>query len=794
MNEAATRKRLIDPKLTSDGWDESKPDVRVEPEYTIGPGKINASGKKQTPIMADYLLMYKSRKMAIVEAKSDELPVSEGVMQAKNYAERLGIDHTYSTNGLEIYYINMDSGNEGLTDKYLSPEEMWQQAFPNHNDWQKKFDATSAETKGGTMGTRFYQEMAIERALDAIANKENRILLTLATGTGKTIIAFQIAWKLFQSRWNLHYDGVRRPRILFLADRNILADQAFNAFSAFPDDVLVRINPKGIKKLGAVPVNGSIFFTIFQTFMSGTDKAGNPTPYFGEYPKDYFDLIFIDECHRGGANDESAWRGILEYFEPAVQIGLTATPKRKENVNTYKYFNEPKYIYSLKEGINDGYLTPFKVKRVTTSLDEYTYDSEDQIIEGEIEHGKTYKEDDFNKIIEIKAREEKRVKVLMSLINQNEKTLVFCATQEHAAAIRDLINQNKKNPSANYCVRVTANDGEQGEQYLRDFQDNEKSIPTILTTSRKLTTGVDARNVRNIVLMRPVKDMVEFKQIIGRGTRLYDDKNYFTIYDFVGASAKFKDPDWDGDAESCEVCGELICVCENEPPKPCKKCGNIPCTCEKEPPIPCKKCGQLPCVCIKKVKVKLKDGSETEITHSVETSFWGADGQPLSVQEFLNSLYGKLPDFFNSEKQLREIWSLPNTRHELLVQLGNAGFDREDLKTLQKLIEAEKCDLFDVLEYVAFSIKPITREERVASATKSIFRFLNDDQKEFVNFILERYVATGEEELDQEKLPSLLTLKYNDVSPEVTNKLGGISMIKEIYLNLQKELYLVKVA
>jgi type I restriction enzyme R subunit len=194
------------------------------------------------------------------------------------------------------------------------------------------------------------------------------------------------------------------------------------------------------------------------------------------------------------------------------------------------------------------------------------------------------------------------------------------------------------------------------------------------------------------------------------------------------------------------------------------------------------------------VKVKLKDGSETEITHSVETSFWGADGQPLSVQEFLNSLYGKLPDFFNSEKQLREIWSLPNTRHELLVQLGNAGFDREDLKTLQKLIEAEKCDLFDVLEYVAFSIKPITREERVASATKSIFRFLNDDQKEFVNFILERYVATGEEELDQEKLPSLLTLKYNDVSPEVTNKLGGISMIKEIYLNLQKELYLVKVA
>ena len=794
MNEAATRKRLIDPKLSKDGWDESNPEIRVEPEYPIGPGKINASGRKQTPIKADYLLMYKSRKMAIVEAKSDEEAVGEGVMQAKNYADRLGLDHTYSTNGLEIYYINMDTGYEGLTDRYLSPEEMWQQAFPNHNDWQKRFDATPAETKGGTMGTRFYQEIAIERALDAIANKENRILLTLATGTGKTVIAFQIAWKLFQSRWNLHYDGERRPRILFLADRNILADQAFNAFSAFPEDVLVRINPKGIKKLGSVPVNGSIFFTIFQTFMSGADNEGNPAPYFGDYPKDYFDLIFIDECHRGGANDESTWRGILEYFEPAVQIGLTATPKRKENANTYKYFNEPKYVYSLKEGINDGYLTPFKVKRITTSLDEYTYDSEDQILEGEIEDGKTYKEDDFNKIIEIKAREEKRVKILMNLIDQNEKTLVFCATQEHAAAIRDLINQNKKNPATNYCVRVTANDGELGEQYLRDFQDNEKSIPTILTTSRKLTTGVDARNVRNIVLMRPVKDMVEFKQIIGRGTRLFDDKNYFTIYDFVGASAKFKDPEWDGDAEPCEICGELICTCENEPPKPCKKCGNIPCTCEKEPPKSCKKCGQLPCVCIKKVKIRLKDGCETEITHNVETSFWGADGQPLSVQEYLDALYGKLPELFKSERQLRDLWSLPSTRNELLEQLSNSGFDKEDLKTLQRLIEAEKSDLFDVLEFVAFSVKPITREQRVESAKDQIIRLLTKAQKEFVEFVLERYIATGEDELDQEKLANLLTLKYKDISPEVTDELGGISKIKEIYLNLQKELYKVKVA
>ncbi len=253
-----------------------------------------------------------------------------------------------------------------------------------------------------------------------------------------------------------------------------------------------------------MPTNGSIFFTIFQTFMSGTDKEGQPVPYFGEYPPDYFDFIIIDECHRGGANDEGNWRAILEYFSPAVQLGLTATPKRKDNVDTYKYFGEPVYIYSLKEGINDGFLTPFKVKRIKTTLDDYIYTSDDQVIEGEIEEGKLCtRNTDFNRIIEIKAREAKRVQIYMDEANQKEKAIIFCATQGHAALIRDLVNQYKTNRDPNYCVRVTANDGEIGEQFLRDFQDNEKTIPTILTTSQKLSTGVDARNIRNIVLLRP---------------------------------------------------------------------------------------------------------------------------------------------------------------------------------------------------------------------------------------------------------------------------------------------------
>ena len=403
------------------------------------------------------------------------------------------------------------------------------------------------EDRGGSHPSRYYQDIAVDRVLDAIADKRQRILLTLATGTGKTFIAFQIAWKLFHSRWSLSREPERRPRILFLADRNILANQAYNAFSAFPEDALVRIDPADIAKKGKVPKNGSLFFTIFQTFMSGKPKDGAPAPYFGDYPPDFFDLIVIDECHRGGAEDESNWRAILEYFAPAVQLGLTATPRRKDNADTYAYFGDPVYIYSLKDGINAGFLTPFKVKQISTTLDEYVYTPDDVLVEGEIEAGDRFVEGDFNKVIVIPEREAHRVKIFMDQINQQEKTLVFCATQDHALGVRDLINQLKTSTDPHYCQRVTANDGALGEQHLRDFQDNEKLIPTILTTSQKLSTGVDARNIRNIVLMRPINSMIEFKQIIGRGTRLYDGKDYFTIYDFVKAHHHFSDPEWDGD-------------------------------------------------------------------------------------------------------------------------------------------------------------------------------------------------------------------------------------------------------
>ncbi|MGB2863450.1 MAG: DEAD/DEAH box helicase family protein [Sedimentisphaerales bacterium] len=762
MNEAETRAELIDPKLKASGWgvvDGSK----VLREYHITAGKIQTGGGRAKPLIADYVLVYQGRKLAAMEAKSDEKEVGEGVAQAKNYAEKLKLDYTYASNGKEIYQIGMKTGAEGLIAVFPTPDELWNKTFATENQWRDKFSNVPFEDLGGTKSARYYQEIAVNNTMAAIAEDKQRILLTMATGTGKTFIAFQIAWKLFQTRWNLKRDGSRRPRILFLADRNILADQAFNAFSAFPEDALVRIKPDEIRRNNRVPTNGSIFFTIFQTFMSGPEN----TPYFGEYPADYFDFIVIDECHRGGANDEGNWRGIMEYFSPAVQLGLTATPKRRDNADTYRYFGEPVYIYSLKEGINDGFLTPFKVRRIATTLDDYIYVSDDTIIEGEVEEGRIYEEADFNRIIEIKEREAKRVQILLDEVNQNEKAIVFCATQNHAAAVRDLINQYKKSNEPFYCVRVTANDAAMGEQYLREFQDNEKTIPTILTTSQKLSTGVDARNIRNIVLMRPVNSIIEFKQIIGRGTRLFDGKEYFTIYDFVDAYHHFADPEWDG-----EPIDETT---DKEPRKPKEpKEPKEPTDPQKEPK--------------KKLKIKLRDGKEREIQHMISTSFWGADGKPISAEEFLQSLFGALPEFFKSEDELRKIWSYPMTRKTLLNKLADAGYGKDELATMQKLIDAEKSDLFDVLEYVAFAVKPITREVRVAEAQSNIFALLNNKQKEFLEFVLSKYIETGVEELDEEKLPDLLTLKYHAIQ-DASEILGGVENIRTTFFDFQKYLY-----
>ena len=788
MNEAETRAEHIDPALQVAGWgvDEGS---RVRRECLIAPGRIEGLGRRGKALLADYVLEYRNTKLAVIEAKACDMAMTEGLAQAKNYAGKLSIRFAYSTNGQGIYEVDMVTGAEREVTCYPSPSELWQRTFAKQDAWRDRFAAIPYEDKGGSHLGRYYQDIAIGRVLEAVAANKHRVLLTLATGTGKTFIAFQVAWKLFHSRWNLSHEPARRPRILFLADRNILANQAYNAFSAFPEDALVRIAPEDIRKKGKVPKNGSLFFTIFQTFMSGPPKDGKTSPYFGEYPSDFFDFIVIDECHRGGANDESNWRGILEYFAPAVQLGLTATPKRAENVDTYAYFGEPVYVYSLKDGINDGFLTPFRVKQISTTLDEYVYTPDDTMIVGEVVAGKRYVEKDFNKIIEIKERESHRVKLFLDQIDQREKTLVFCASQIHALAVRDLINQMKTCKEPNYCQRVTANDGELGEQHLRDFQDNEKSIPTILTTSQKLSTGVDARNVRNIVLMRPINSMIEFKQIIGRGTRLFDGKDYFTIYDFVKAHHHFNDPEWDGEPiapEECLTCNKTPCECERQSPKPCGRCGVRPCICAKEA---CSKCGRTPCECVKKAVVKLADGKSRMIQHMMVTSFWHPDGTPMSAQQFMEMLFGKLPEYFNNETELREIWSMPDTRKKLLEGLSESGFGDEQLSEMQRIIDAEKSDLFDVLAYVAYALPTVTRSERASRAKVSISSHFNAKQQGFLDFVLSHYVDDGVRVLDLDKMKDLLQLKYNSIY-DAQVALGPAPEIGKFFAGFQQYLYI----
>ena len=764
LNEADTRAQYIDPALERAGWIGGS----VRRELQITAGRILGGGKKAAPLKADYFLQFEGKRLAVVEAKKYDSNYTEGHAQAVEYAAKLELPFAFATNGRQIRFIDMRTGVESDISEYPTPKELIGLLNETSNEWLAKFERFPYENKYGDV--RYYQSIAVERALDAIAKGEKRVLLTLATGTGKTRIAFQIAWKLFHTRWNLKHSD-RQPRILFLADRNVLADQAFNEFSAFPEDALVRIKPSEVSKKGRVPTNGSIFFTIFQSFMTSS-PSGNAEFNFGDYPRDFFDLIIIDECHRGGSRDESSWRGILEYFEPAVQIGLTATPKRKDNVDTYAYFGEPKYIYSLKEGINDGYLTPFRVRKYQGTMDNYVWTSDDTVIEGAVDSGKEYESREFNVSIEIREREMHRVREFLKNMNSNEKTIVFCASQNHALVIRDIINELKDSSNAQYCVRVTADDGALGDQYLEAFRDNEKTIPTILTTSQKLSTGVDARNIRNIVILRPINSMIEFKQIIGRGTRLYEGKDFFTIHDFENASALFHDPDWDGEPEAPTPT-------EPQNVKDPKPRGDETGGGEDQPPAR-----------REMVRIKLADGKERQLQSISSTMFYSVDGKPMSLIEFIQSLYNilALPDFFKNEDELRAIWSAPVTRQRLLERLEGAGFSKVDLIEIQVLLDAKESDLFDVLEYIRFALAPVTRRER-SELSVSKLSDLTENQSSFIEFLADQYEARGVDELEESRLERLLEAKYSNVVDGIS-KLGGVDAVRQLFLNFQTNLYL----
>ncbi|WP_085311464.1 EcoAI/FtnUII family type I restriction enzme subunit R [Planktotalea arctica] len=764
--EADTRAMRIDPVLAASGWEgAAKVDgARVSREEMLWPGRIGAGGHTDSPKPADYVLRMNGHVLAVMEAKRASLPYTEGRGQALDYATRIGARFAYCTNGLRTYEIDRNTGAEQEVDAVPSPDVLWQRCYPTGNAWRDRFGQIPFETDGGKWQPRYYQARAVNAVLEAISTGERRILLTLATGTGKTSIAFQIAWKLFQSRWSLLGEPTRRPRILFLADRNILADQAYNSFSAFEKDALSRINPKEISKKGKMPRNASVFFTIFQTFMTGEDGEFN----FREYEPDFFDFIIIDECHRGGAKDESTWRKILEYFEPAVQLGLTATPKRKGNADTYGYFGEPVYTYALRSGIEDGFLTPFKVRQMASTIDSYVFDPDDEVMSGEIDPDHVYTEAEINAKIVIPEREQSRIHEFMDQINPRQKTLVFCATQEHALAVRDFINQIKDIEDPHYCERVTANDGALGEQHLREFQDNEKSIPTILTTSQKLSTGVDARNVRNIVLMRPVKSMIEFKQIVGRGTRTFEGKDFFTVYDFVKAYEHFNDPEWDGEPLPPET-PEPRAATPSEP----RPAG------PKEPPENEPEA---------KIVVKLADGKERKIKYIASTMYFSHDGKLISGEEFMQQLFGDLGDLVRDEDHLREIWGNPETRLNFTKVLADKGYDSDRLEDMKRLIDAPNSDIFDVLAYVRFSLLPLMRTERAEHAREVGLATVDGEMRTFLEAVLGAYEIHGVDELALSKIGDFLKVKYGGTNG-AKRVLGEIPTIKQAFTDIQAHLY-----
>lgn len=814
MDETTTRIKKIDPMLRNVGWD-SVPGSAILYEqraYTIAPGRIVSKGATRHPKKADYILEYHGRKLAVIEAKSDEKNVSEGVAQAKLYAAMLHIRYAYACNGDHIWFIDMgmrDSrGNylepsiEREVDSFPSPQQLWLMSFPDKDIWRDRFNLCPTYRDGGK-STRYYQDIAIDNVLNAIAHRHKRILLTMATGTGKTYTAFQICWKLYKTKWN-NKSVDRLPKILFIADRNILANQARNDFDAFPEDSVCRITPKSLKNDGyKVPTARNLYFSIFQTLTSSparqrledegkTEEAAaltGDTPFFMQYPPDFFDFIIIDECHRGGANDESTWRRLMDYFSDAYQLGMTATPKRRVNANTYNYFGDPVYSYSLKQGIDDGFLVPFRVRISSSNIDNYTF-REGDAAGADIDRNKTYTEQDFyHGNIKIRERDEHRVEELLRQIDPDEKTIIFCARQEHALVIRDMVNKHKRRPDSDYCVRVTSDDGEEGEALLRQFQNNDKLRPTILTTSHKLSTGVDARNVRNIVLMRPINDMVEFKQIIGRGTRLFTDKYYFTIYDFVQAYHKFGDSEWDGDPV-------------------CSKCGNWPCSCGKKPgtggsgadggalpPEPCPVCGHSPCTCDrgnhKDVVVRLSPERRICL-HTVWCEKIAYGDELLDLKDFVQLLFGKLSSLFANADDLRNRWRNPESREQLLLMLDEAGFGREKLEMLRKMMEFERCDIFDVLKNIAYGETPLEREVRVRLLRQGYLKTLSEEQQRLDEQILLCYQNGGFSELAIDNISVHAQMVYGTLF-DARSKLGlSTEQIRDHYIDLQRHLYDIK--
>ncbi|EHG7986829.1 DEAD/DEAH box helicase family protein [Campylobacter coli] len=762
-SEDDTRVKLIDAKLYASSWSEEN----IIRNYYFTDGRKLIGNKRAERKFADYLLKFQNNNLAIIEAKKQNKDALDGLSQGIEYAKTLNVPFVYSTNGDKIYEYDLRVSRGEYIENFPSPNELFQRVYGNLKEWQYKL-LTQRELYIPQKTLRYYQKIAVDKVIEALINGKDRILLTLATGTGKTTIAFALCYRLLEARWNKENKD-QKPKILFLCDRVSLRDQALGEFNAVESDCKVISAEEIRKNDGKIITNANVFFGIYQSLAANSKDQENTqeeqeSKFYLQYPKDFFDLIIIDECHRGGANEEGNWACVLEHFSSATHLGLTATPKKSDNVDTYRYFGESAYEYSLKEGIEDGFLTPYKVKRITTTLSEgYVYNPDD-LIEGELEKG-FYKMSEFERNIHLPQYNDFLAKEILKLIDPMDKTIIFCANQAHASDIKRAIDKFKSVKRDDYCVRVTSDEGKIGLEYLKQFQDNDKSYPVILTSSKMLTTGVDARNVRNIVLLANIGSIIEFKQIIGRGTRVYEGKDFFTIIDFVGATKLFYDPKWDG--EKIEELKE-----QDEKEKITKE--HIKQTKEES------KEKKSVTIHLKGTKLKVLD---------ITTTYVGAQGKPLSTKEFLEFLIGKLGEYYDDEAKLREIWSDQKNRERFLKALANDGVDEDALKDLREIFQKD-CDIYDVLAHLSFNAEIKTRQERVLQVENGEFlkRFQKEKAIKFIEFLLNRYQEYGIKDFDDGLKPLIELSSLGNVR-ELADEFGGLEILKQSFYDLQREIY-----
>jgi type I restriction enzyme R subunit len=783
LNEADTCRRYVVPRLLQAGWDEPPRSVVEQRTFTDGRILVAGSKARRGPRKrADYLLQYtRDFAIAVVEAKASYKTPGTGLQQAKDYAEILGLPFAYATNGEGIVEFDYLTGLERELDAFPGPEELWGRLRARQGLGEEAAEQllTPSHHLSGKI-PRYYQEIAINRVVEAVLRGQRRILLTMATGTGKTMVAFQICWKLWSARWN-RAGEYRRPRILYLADRNILVDDPKDKTFAPFGEARWKIEH------GHVSKGREMYFAIYQAIAEDERRPG----LYREFAPGFFDMIVVDECHRGSAKDESNWREILEYFEPAYQLGMTATPLRADNKATYRYFGNPVYQYSLKQGIEDGFLAPYRVHRVVTTADAAGW----RPSKGELDRfgreipDEDYGTKDFEKTVALRSRTEAIARHLTDFLKSTDrfaKTIVFCVDQEHADEMRRALNNLNADivrDHPDYVCRVTADEGHIGRGHLSRFQELETVTPTILTTSQLLTTGVDAPTCKNVVLARVVGSMTEFKQIIGRGTRVRDDygKLSFSILDYTGSATRlFADPEFDGDPafvtqEEIDADGEVVATTYEGPGEDgadfAAEAGDPYGAEEREPR--------------RKYYV---DGERVEIAAHLVHEF-DSDGRQLRVVSFTDYAAEKVRTLYPSVAEMRERWADPEGRSEVIAMLEERGIDFDELARASGQPEA---DPFDLLCHLAFDTPLRTRRERaerLRSEKKDFFERYGTEAQGVLDELLEKYAEHGTAQFLMPDVLKVPPISEHGNVREIAGLFGGTQELREAIHQLQKLLY-----